>query len=204
MPEPLPQRSPLAEFLESSRRFTHPLKTGVEFCERPMLGYLNLRGVSGDPRFFDAVERQVGISIPLRPNTFTKNDDITTLWLGPNEWLIITSPGRAAEVARKLREALPRIFSAVTDVSHNQTVIRIQGDRARDVLRKGCTLDLHPAAFGPGCCAQTLLAKAGVVIRWVDHSPAFDLVVRRSFADYLALWLKDAAEEYGVGWASST
>ena len=65
-------------------------------------------------------------------------------------------------------------------------------------MSKGCTVDLHPRVFGPGRCTQTHLGKAVVLIRQLDDSPSFDIIVRRSFADYLGLWLKDAALEYGV------
>ncbi len=33
--------------------------------------------------------------------------------------------------------------------------------------------------------------------KFVADSPSFELTVRRSFADYTALWLQDAALEYG-------
>lgn len=194
----LQPRSPLAEFFAASNQSKQPAKPGVELSEMPFLEYLNLRGEPADPGFLKGVERCLGIPVPVRPNTFAANGRVTILWLGPNEWLVITLPGNEAEVAHELHAALEGVFSAVTDITHSQTVIRLRGDRALDVLRKGCSLDLHPAVFGPGCCAQTLLAKAGVVIRWVDHTPAFDLIVRRSFAEYLALWLKDAAQEYGL------
>ena len=65
------------------------------------------------------------------------------------------------------------------------------------MLAKGCPLDLHPLVFRPGDCAQTLLAKANIIIRCVDDSSSYELIVRRSFADYAALWLHDAALEYG-------
>ena len=71
------------------------------------------------------------------------------------------------------------------------------GPNARDVLAKGCPLDLHPSVFRPGDCAQTLLAKANVTLRCVDDAPSYELTVRRSFADYAAPWLQDAALEYG-------
>ena len=198
MPKPFQPRSPLAEFLAASRQRPWPERPGLELSERGFLGHLNLRGETGRPEFLKGVERCLEISIPVRPNTFAENDRVTILWLGPHEWLLITPPGKEGDMARDLRETLQGTISAVTDVTHNQTVIRIRGNRALDVLRKGCSLDLHPTVFGPGCCAQTLLAKVGILIRWVDRSPAFDLIIRRSFAEYLALWLRDAAEEYGL------
>ena len=124
--------------------------------------------------------------------------ELTALWLGPDEWLLLTPPDREAGIAQALRNSLGNLFFAIIDISSGQTVINIRGNQARDVLAKGCSLDLHPRHFYPGCCAQTHIAKATVLIRQQDHSPSFDLVVRRSFAEYLALWLKDAAQEYGL------
>ena len=49
-----------------------------------------------------------------------------------------------------------------------------------------------------GACAQTRLAKAPVLVRRLDDGGAYEIVVRRSFADYLWLWLEDAAAEYGL------
>jgi sarcosine oxidase subunit gamma len=60
-------------------------------------------------------------------------------------------------------------------------------------LAKGCTLDFHPRVFRPGTCAQSGLAKANVLIRLGDDPDSFDVVVRRSFADYLLRWLRHAA-----------
>ena len=75
-------------------------------------------------------------------------------------------------------------------------VVRLHGLGARELLARGCTLDLHPRAFPPWRCAQTLCAKADVIIQAVDagdDEAAFDLIVRRSFADYLWRWLADAS-----------
>ena len=69
---------------------------------------------------------------------------------------------------------------------------------ARDLLAKGCTLDLHPRAFKVGACAQTGLARAGAILHLVDEAPTFEITILRSFADYMWVWLADAAEEYGV------
>jgi hypothetical protein len=42
-----------------------------------------------------------------------------------------------------------------------------------------------------------MIAKAGALIGCIDPPSSLYLIVRRSFAEYLALWLKDAATEYG-------
>ena len=89
---------------------------------------------------------------------------------------------------------------AAIDVSGQRTTLRLRGSRGRDVLAKGCSLDLHPSAFGSGSAAQTMLGQAGVVLLAVDGSGAdFRILVRTSFVRYLADWLLDAAGEYATG-----
>ena len=68
----------------------------------------------------------------------------------------------------------------------------------RDLLAKGCPVDLHPSVFDVGQCAQSHLAKAPILLRQVDREPTFEIIVRRSFADYFWTWLEDAAAEYGL------
>ncbi|PYV90442.1 MAG: sarcosine oxidase subunit alpha [Acidobacteria bacterium] len=194
----LRRESPLVQFNGAEPGKSQNERIGVQLCERPFLGHLNLRGNPADLAFLQGVERVLGFALPLKPNTVAESRELTALWLGPDEWLLLTPPDREAGIAQALRNSLGNLFFAIIDISSGQTVINIRGNQARDVLAKGCSLDLHPRHFYPGCCAQTHIAKATVLIRQQDHSPSFDLVVRRSFAEYLALWLKDAAQEYGL------
>ena len=94
------------------------------------------------------------------------------------------------------------MHAAIVDVSDGRVALRLAGPNARDVLAKGCPLDLHPRAFPSGSCAQSLLAKAAVLIHLLDddphRGPTFDLYVARSSAHYLFAWLEDAGCEYGV------
>jgi sarcosine oxidase subunit gamma len=97
---------------------------------------------------------------------------------------------------------LPDVHGAVTDLTDGRAAFRVAGPSARDVLAKGCPLDLHARAFPPGRCAQSLLAKASVLIHLAlddpQAGPSFDLYVARSFSHYLFSWLEDAGMEYGV------
>ena len=74
--------------------------------------------------------------------------------------------------------------------------LALSGARAREVLMKGCRLDLHPRAFAPGACMQTALAKANVILHRTGDEPAYEITVRNSFSVYLATWLLDAMAEY--------
>ncbi|MEI6723358.1 MAG: sarcosine oxidase subunit gamma family protein, partial [Betaproteobacteria bacterium] len=60
---------------------------------------------------------------------------------------------------------------------------------------KGCPLDLHASAFTAPQCAQSLLAKAQMILQCLDSRPTFRIFVRISFAPYVVEWLTDAAAE---------
>src|SRR5699024_3619134 len=111
-------------------------------------------------------------------------------------WLILTEGDACRKWLEALREALADVHSGVVELSGGQTLIEIRGEHAADVLSKGTTLDLHPRHFGAGQCTRTLLAKTTAFIRVIEPGQAFEIVVRRSFADYLWQWLVDAAGEY--------
>ena len=116
---------------------------------------------------------------------------------------MVAAPGAEAALEAELAEALAGLGSVV-DLSANRTAVQVVGPRARDVLAKGCALDLHPRAFGMGRCAQTLLGRAQVVLEQLADEPlTYGLLVRSSFAAYVATWLLAAAEEFSSARASA-
>jgi sarcosine oxidase, subunit gamma len=170
----------------------------ITIRELPFAAQLNLRADPGDNRVAEAVRKALGFGLPKEPNTAFSAGGRSALWLGPDEWLVVGGEGEEALLQRVLRTALGDAFGSVVDVSANRTVIELSGPSARDVLAHGCPLDLHPRQFTPGRCAQTLLAKAQVIIHQVNELPTFHLYVRTSFAWYVADWLLDALVEYRV------
>jgi sarcosine oxidase subunit gamma len=128
------------------------------------------------------VEGLLGVALPLAPNTVAEG----VLWLGPDEWLIVGRP----EGEPRLREALVGEGAAV-ELSCNRVALELSGPQAPEVLASCCSLDLHGAVFTTGCCAQTLVAGAPVIIERVDERPGFRLLVRPSLVAYVESWLAD-------------
>jgi sarcosine oxidase subunit gamma len=185
-------------------RFTAALEThliapesGLILAELAVPGQINLRGRPSDTAFLTAAGGVLDCRLPVSPNTVQTAGDLTVLWLGPDEWLVLTPPRAEAATIARLREALAGIHAAITDVSGNHAWLRLAGRNARDVLAKGCGLDLHPRRFQPGQCAQTLIVRCGVILHQLDDRPSYDVLPRRSFAEYLWMWLSDAVAEYG-------
>jgi sarcosine oxidase, subunit gamma len=154
------------ESLRRSPLAHHPLAPGLR--EIPFRTAINVQGEASFPA--------------PSPGQAIQWDDRAVLWLGPTEWLVM--------------DGTPITLRGGVDVSANRTTIELTGPHARDILEKGCALDLHPRAFAAGRCAQTTLARAQVILWQTSDEPTYHLLVRNSFAQYLADWLVDAGHEY--------
>lgn len=170
------------------------LRQGVEISPEQDLDYVNLRGEPSDKKFISAAKAVLGQPLPVKANTMS-NGSCRIYWLGPDEWLIVGAGVK--DLISDLRESFSGLHASVTDVSGGNVSMRLTGRSVRDVLAKGCTLDFHPDFFKGSSCAQSGLAKANVLIGLDSDETTFHIVVRRSFAEYLALWLKHSAAEYG-------
>ncbi|WP_338892019.1 sarcosine oxidase subunit gamma [Rhodococcus sovatensis] len=144
-----------------------------------------------------AVAAVIGADLPSTPGTSVNTPSATVIWLGPQEWLVTTRSQPGVELESELQDAVRRHGGAATDVSAQRTVFRLSGKYARLVLSKGCSLDLHPSVYPEGTAQQTMLALAAVLIVAIDDvGTDYRLLVRSSFARYLAEWLLDASAEF--------
>lgn len=192
------RQSALAHLGLAARAGAGPEDAGVVLGERPLRGQLALRGRVRRKTFRDAVAGALGVVPPRAANTVASAGGVDCLWLGPDEWLVVCPEERRAALLVALGEALAGLPAAVADVSEGRSVLALAGPRARDVLAKGCPLDLHPRAFAPGRCAQSGLAGVPVILHQLDAAPRYRLHVQRSMAVHLWTWLEDAAAEYGL------
>jgi sarcosine oxidase, subunit gamma len=158
---------------------------------------INLRGRIEEAGFASAMKDVLGTGLPATANRWNADGGRAAIWLGPDEWLIVAADGEAASLERAIRAARPGDpWLSVADLSQSYAALRLSGSRTRALLAKGCPLDLHPRAFGSGSCAQTILAKARVLLRAVDDGAAVEVWCRSSFTDYTVRWLIDAAAEF--------
>lgn len=193
MPSPPPRRSPLGAV-----ETVQPPPQDGQLFERPFITHINLRLDPADSEALAAIQQMLGVQLPLTPNTTAAGQELLAAWLGPDEWLLLTEHHQPDALVKDIQTALNGHVASVVDTSAGQTVIRLSGPSALDVLARGCALDLHPSVFPPGACAQTLLARAQALLIAVDDTPTFDIIVRRSFAPYVAAWLKDSARQFGL------
>jgi methylglutamate dehydrogenase subunit D len=181
MAEPRDNRSALLGHLRAGNFPVGDQAPGVTLAERWPLAILQIDGLPGGPADRPAATRMPGVP-PL-------------LQVGPQRWLVIDRRDRLESLSASLATGMEGFV--VTDLSQARTVLRIGGGKARDVLAKGCALDLHPGVFPVGSCTATSVVGLAAVLVAVDDAPTYDLHVARTYGQYVWEWICEAAAEYG-------
>lgn len=171
-------------------------KEGVHLSERALLGHLTLRCDSTNIEQLAAVEAALGLSLPLVPLTSVEKGDYSIRWMSPDEWLILVPGLEAFSIESQFRDTMPGHYSLVNS-SGGSTVLVLSGDKSIELLQKASPIDWHLSVFPVGKVVSTLFAKSTATIRRLDDQ-RFELIIRRSFADYIWLWIQDASLEYGL------
>jgi sarcosine oxidase subunit gamma len=181
MAEPRDDRSALLGHLRAGNFLVGDQAPGVTLAERWPLAILQIDRLPGAPADPPGATQMPGAP-PL-------------LQVGPQRWLAVDRRDRLESLSASLATGLEGFV--VTDLSQARTVLRIGGGKARDVLAKGCALDLHPGVFPVGSCAATSVVGLAAVLVAVDDAPTYDLHVARTYGQYVWEWICEAAAEYG-------
>ncbi|RUU88189.1 sarcosine oxidase subunit gamma, partial [Mesorhizobium sp. M7A.T.Ca.TU.009.01.1.2] len=144
-----------------------------------------------------AAKVRFGVAAPETP-TAVGAADATLIWSGPDQFFVLSKGGKHST------EALAQAFASsasLSDQSHARVLISISGDKARAMLAKLSSIDLHPDAFPVGAAAATSIDHTSVTLRRGndrDGLAVFNLLVFATFAESLWHTMLDSAAEYGV------
>ncbi len=183
-----------APFKQSPLAHRSPLTgDGVQMKEWPHLNKTMLRG---EMKTLGAAIKSVEKAKAPTASQSTYTDQCAVHWIGPDTLMVIA--GEDAALADSFSKVLDGKACQVTNITNNYTVIELSGDKARDVLQKLSTLDLDASIFVKGSVAGTTFAHSNVVLACrLDAPDTFDIVIRRSHADYLWCLIADAGYEFG-------
>jgi len=167
--------------------------------EKTPIAKINLRGNLENKEFTNKIGKILGMILPKEACSTSYKDKISSLWLGPNEWLLvsndeITKETNSYELEQVLFDSISKTnLGAVTNVTDHFTIFSLSGSNIFEVLSKGCPFDFSSEDFGDNKVVQTILNHIDVTIHRKSENNV-DLYVRRSFAGYLWDWLKDSAQ----------
>jgi sarcosine oxidase subunit gamma len=142
-----------------------------------------------------AVRDALGLALP-EPGHWTRAGAWTATWIAPEAWLLAYAGGPGSDAAQSIDNAT-RGVASLMDQSSGKSVLTIAGPRARDVLAKGCRVDLHRRAFGAGRAAVTPIGHVHGIVAQIDDVPTFDLIVPSTLARDVFEWLCVSAAEFG-------
>jgi sarcosine oxidase subunit gamma len=119
----------------------------------------------------------MGLSLPALGH-FTEAGGLILARTAPCQVLAM----RAGAGIALMDELAPLLgMAGLIDLSDARIGVRVTGPHATDGLARLLPIDLHPTRFGPGQCANTLMAHLSVLV--LQHAPAvYELQCGRSFA----------------------
>ena len=133
------------------------------------------------------------LDLPLESLKVTTNKETRILWNAPRTWLIISNK---KNIVSTIKDKCDNTNFAVTDISHSRAVIQIKGLQAKEILKKGCPININEIQINN--CAGTVFNGITVVVDFVNNNPdTFNLLALRSFGETFYHHITDAALEFG-------
>jgi sarcosine oxidase subunit gamma len=142
----------------------------------------NVRGNEAQTAFVSEAARLLGVALPLEPNTTTRRNGATVLWLGPRSWLVVLQLDAIGDDFDATRAAFNAAGGALFDLSSSYVGWRVSGPGTARMLNRSCPLDLDLPAFAAGACAQSMLGHVNALYYRPREAAEFIVIVARSFA----------------------
>lgn len=192
-------RSPLEKALVAGAHGTRGIEAGVSLTEIRNFDLIQVMARRGQAaELAKAAKGRFGVVVHDAPKA-VQTSDTTLIWSGPDQFFVLSKGGK--HTMQTLAPALSGPAS-LSDQSHARALISISGTKARALLAKLSSIDLHAASFPIGAAAATSMDHTSVTL-WRDSDrpdgqAVFNLLVFATFAESLWHTMLDAAAEYGV------
>ena len=121
------------------------------------------------------------------------NNETRILWIGPNNWLLTS---RNKKLFSNVMQVFKESDFAITDLSHSRTIIELEGENSKEVLKKGCPYNFNE--LNKNNCINSVFNGITITIDSIEDSPnKIRLFALRSFGESLYHSITDACLEFG-------
>ena len=134
-----------------------------------------------------------GLKLKDEPLSVSNNNDTRILWNGPKNWLLVSTK---KDLLKNISQNLNETDFAVTDLSHSKAIIEIEGQDAKEVLKKGCPFNFNTLEKN-NSINSTYNGIAFTVDMLDDNPDKIRLFALRSFGESLYHSITDASLEFG-------
>ena len=133
------------------------------------------------------------LNLISKPLSVENNENTRILWNGPRNWLIITTQ---KEVFFEIDNKFEEKDFAVTDISHSKSIIELEGDNAKEVLKKGCPFNFNE--LNKNNCLNSTFNGMSIIVDMINDEPdTFRIFALRSFGESLYHSITDSSLEFG-------
>ena len=134
-----------------------------------------------------------GLKFKDEPLRVANNNETRLLWNGPKNWLVVsTKKNLFKDILQNLKET----DFAVTDLSHSRAIIQIEGQEAKEVLKKGCPFNFNSLEKN-NSINSTFNGIAFTVDLLEENPDKIRLFALRSFGESLYHSITDSSLEFG-------
>ena len=134
-----------------------------------------------------------GLKLKNEPLNVSNNTDTRILWNGPKNWLLVsTKKDLLTNISKNFKET----DFAATDLSHSKAIIEIEGQDAKEVLKKGCPFNFNTLEKN-NSINSTYNGIAFTMDLLDDNPDKVRLFTLRSFGESLYHSVTDASLEFG-------
>ena len=133
------------------------------------------------------------LNLISKPLSVENNENTRILWNGPRNWLVITTQ---KEVFFEIDKKFEEWDFAVTDISHSKSIIELEGDNAKEVLKKGCPFNFNE--LNKNNCLNSTFNGMSIIVDMINDKPdTFRIFALRSFGESLYHSITDSSLEFG-------
>ena len=133
------------------------------------------------------------LKLKNEPQSVVSNNDTRILWNGPKNWLLVSTK---KYLLKNIIEVFKETDFAVTDLSHSRAIIELEGQDAKEVLKKGCPFNFNILEKN-NSINSTYNGIAFTVDMLDDNPDKIRLFALRSFGESLYHSITDASLEFG-------
>jgi len=134
-----------------------------------------------------------GLKLKDEPLNVANNNNTRILWNGPKNWLLVSTK---KDLLKNISQNLNETDFAVTDLSHSKAIIEIEGQDAKEVLKKGCPFNFNTLEKN-NSINSTYNGITFTVDMLEDNPDKVRLFALRSFGESLYHSITDASLEFG-------
>ncbi len=133
------------------------------------------------------------LKLKNEPQIVVSNNDTRILWNGPKNWLLVSTK---KDLLKNISENFKETDFAVTDLSHSRAIIEIEGQDAKEVLKKGCPFNFN--ILEKNNSINSTYNGIAFTVDVLDNNPdKIRLFALRSFGESLYHSITDASLEFG-------